>query len=106
MTGRMPQQCLVGLRRGALHFSRDVYERFFNALDNVVLLRDGQDLMILPVRQASAGGYVIKLRTAAGDRTVQGADFFREHGVGDDVEMTLPAEWSDERAALVVAAFF
>ncbi|MEQ1715781.1 MAG: hypothetical protein ABL907_07320 [Hyphomicrobium sp.] len=102
----MSDTCLVTVRRGALYFTRDVYERFFNTLDNVILLRDGNDLVVLPVRNQSAGGYVIKLRTAAGDRTVQAADFFRDQGIEDQMEMTLPATWSDERAALVAASAF
>ena len=77
------------MRRGALHFTREVYERFFAGLDNVVLLRDGADLLVLPVRHQAAGGYVIKLRNAAGDRMVNAADFFRDNGIEDDIEMTL-----------------
>lgn len=102
----MTDSCLLTIRRGTLYFTRDVYERYFNGLDNVVLLRDGGDLIVLPVRQQSAGGYVIKLRTAAGDRAVQSADFFRDNGVEDDVEMTLPAQWSEDRAALVASHAF
>jgi hypothetical protein len=96
----------VTVRRGALHFTRETYERFFNSLENVVLLRDGTNLVVLPVRHQAAGGYVIKVRTGAGDRTVMAADFFRENGIEDAVEMTLPATWSEERAALIVDRVF
>ena len=102
----MSHACLITVRRGGLHFSRETYERFFNTLDNVILLRDGCDLLVLPVRHQASGGYVIKLRTGAGDRTVAAADFFRDNGIEDSVEMTLPAAWSDERAALVAANAF
>lgn len=102
----MSDTCILTIRRGALHLAREVYERYFNGLDNVVLLRDGHDLIVLPVRNPSAGGYVIKLRTAAGDRTVQAADFFRDNGIEDEIEMTLPAHWSDERAALITPHAF
>lgn len=98
--------CLVTVRRGALYFTRAIYEQFFGALDNVVLLRDGADLIVLPVRHQASGGYVIKMRSAAGDRAVMAADFFRDNGIEDAVEMTLPATWSDERAALVVRHAF
>ena len=102
----MSDVCVVTVRRGALYFSRETYERFFNTLDNVVLLRDGNDLVVLPVRHQAAGGYVIKLRTAAGDRAVQAADFFRDNGIEDQVEMTLPATWSETRAALIAPQAF
>ena len=43
------------------------------------------DLLILPVRHAAAGGYLLKLRNGAGDRVVNAPDFFREHGLDDEV---------------------
>lgn len=102
----MTDACILVVRRGALHFTRQVYERFFDSLHNVVLLRDGSDLVILPVRHPAGGGYVIKLRSGAGDRSVTAADFFRDNGVDDDVQLTLSAAWSDERAALIVEGAF
>lgn len=102
----MTQSCLLSVRRGALYFSGVTYERFFAGLANVILLRDGSDLVVLPVRNPSAGGYVIKLRTAVGDRVVQAAEFFRENGVEDEIEMTLPAVWDEDRAALIAHAAF
>lgn len=102
----MTASCIVAVRRGVLHFSREVYERHFDTLDNVVLLRDGSDLIVLPVRHQASGGYVIKIRTGAGDRAVAAADFFRDNGIDDAVELTLPAIWNDARAALVVRSVF
>jgi len=102
----MSDVCILFVRRGTLHFTSDVYERYFHDLDNLVLLRDGSDLIVLPVRHHAAGGYVIKLRSASGDRAVQGADFFRDHGIDDNVELSIPARWSTARAALVAAGVF
>ena len=102
----MTNGCVLVVRRGALHLTRKVYERFFDRLDNVVLLRDGGDLVILPVRHQAAGGYVIKLRSGAGDRAVVAADFFRDNGVDDDVQLTLSAAWDDARSALIATGAF
>jgi hypothetical protein len=106
MTEPVTERCVIVVRRGALHLTRQVYERFFAALDNVVLVRDGEDLVVLPVRHQAAGGYLIKMRSGAGDRIVTAADFFRDNGVDDDVQLTLGATWSDERMALVAAGAF
>ncbi|MEM9728141.1 MAG: hypothetical protein AAF997_06115, partial [Myxococcota bacterium] len=57
-------------------------------------------LLVMPVRHAASGGYLLKLRNAAGDRVVNAMDFFREHGVRGDDERTLKAEWSRQHAAL------
>lgn len=102
----MNEHAFLAIRRGALHFTRGTYERFFSSLDAVVLLRNGNDLVVLPVHHRAAGGYVIKIRTGAGDRAVAAADFFRDNGIEDSVEMTLPAIWDDDRAALVARNAF
>jgi len=96
----------VSVRRGALHFSGEIYERYFSGLDNVVLLRDGAHLVILPVRNPGAGGYVIKVRNSRGDRTVSAEDFFRDAGIADSIERTLTARWDERRAALVANTVF
>ena len=48
--------------------------------------------MILPVRHAAAGGYVLKLRNSAGDRVVHAPDFFREHHIDEASEATSTIE--------------
>jgi hypothetical protein len=72
----------------------------------VILLRRDRDLCILPVRHAAAGGYLLKLRNKAGDRVVHAPDFFREHGIDDNIELELSAVWSRESAALIAAGAF
>lgn len=102
----MSQACVVTIRRGAIYFTGAVYERYFDTLDNVILLRDGCDLLVLPVRHQAAGGFIIKLRSKAGDRTIMAAEFFRANGIEDDIEMTIPAMWSEPQAALVASGVF
>lgn len=98
--------CALRLRRGALLFEASVYDAHFNGLSNLVLLRDGAALLILPVRHAGAGGYVAKWRNSKGDRIVAAPDFFRGAGLDDDVERDLTAKWQDERAALIIDDLF
>jgi hypothetical protein len=94
------------VRRGSLHLGQAEYARHFDGLQAVVLLRDGPDLLVLPVRHAAAGGYVLKLRNSAGDRVVAAADFFRANGLGDEERRELTARWDEQRAALrAVSAF-
>jgi len=94
------------LRRGSLLLAQSDYARHFNGLDSVVLLRDGSDLLVLPVHRAAAGGYILKLRNAAGDRIVSAADFFRSNGICDEDDRALTAVWDEARAALRAAATF
>jgi hypothetical protein len=97
---------LLSVRRGVLHFTRDAYERCFPTVQAVVLVREERDLLVLPVRHAAAGGYLVKLRNAAGDRAVDAADFLRGNGVEDAEERQVVAAWDEVRACLTVSAFF
>jgi hypothetical protein len=96
----------VSLKRGALYVNSEVYDRYFAGLEAVVLLRRDRDLCILPVRHAAAGGYLLKLRNKAGDRVVHAPDFFREHGVDENIALELSVVWSAERGALVASDAF
>jgi hypothetical protein len=96
----------VTLKRGGLYLSAEVCERYFAGLETIVLLRRDDDLLLLPVRNAAAGGYLLKRRNAAGDRVVNAPDFFREHGIDEDVERDLAVVWNSERAALAAAGAF
>jgi len=104
MTGEEPASVVIN--RGGLYVSRDVYDRYFAGLESVVLLRRADDLLMLPVRLAAAGGYLLKLRTSAGDRVVTAPDFFRSHGVPEDVRREFVVTWNADQAGLIAAGFF
>lgn len=96
----------VILKEGALYISNEMYGRFFAGLEAVILLRRESDLLILPVRHAAAGGYLLKIRNRTGDRVVNAPDFFRENGLGDASTHEFSVTWSNDRAALVAAKAF
>lgn len=98
--------CTVIIKDGSLYLSSDVCKRFFDDLHSVVMLRRGEDLCILPVRHAAAGGYLLKLRNMAGDRVVHAPDFFRESDFPAHVRTEFTAEWSDTHGALIIARAF
>ena len=96
----------VTVARGNLYLSRTVCESYFEGLDGIVLQRRADDLLVLPVRHAASGGYVLKYRNARGDRVVSAADFFRIHGLDDERELQAPARWDRSAAALLVPGVF
>jgi hypothetical protein len=102
----MTAPATLTLKRGSLYLSREVYDRYFPGLETIILLRRGDDLVILPVRHAAAGGYVLKLRNSAGDRVVHAPDFFRQHHIDEGSERTLAVQWSSESAGLVATDAF
>jgi len=96
----------LSVSRGSLLLGEADYARHFGGLQAVVLLRDGSDLLVLPVRHAASGGYVLKLRNSAGDRAVAAADFFRANGIQDGEQHDLTATWDEGRGALRALSVF
>jgi hypothetical protein len=88
------------LRDGSVYLPAAVVQTYFPGIDAVVILIREGALMILPVHQATAGGCLLKLRNAAGDRVAQARDVFLEHGLLDLVVTDLPAKWVSEQGAL------
>lgn len=94
------------LRRGGVYLTAALCRRYFHGLDSVILMRRGADLVIMPVRHAASGGYLLKLRNAAGDRVINAPDFLRSHGLNEGAEAELDAVWSRELAGLVAQNAF
>ena len=91
----------LSVRRGSVYLPAALCARHFSGLDAViVLIRDGR-LMVLPVRQMSAGGTLLKIRNARGDRVAAAPDVFAANGLDDLEAEDLPVRWSAEDAALI-----
>ena len=90
----------VSVSRGSLYLNCEIYERYFLDLSAVILLRSDDDLLIMPVMNAAAGGYLLKLKNTAGDRVVNAMDFFREQGFDENHSCVFQVVWNTEKAAL------
>ena len=89
------------LARGGLYLSHQLCDRYFAGLETVILLWREDELWVLPVRHAAAGGYLLKRRNSAGDRFILAPDFLRERGLDDLAERQVPVRWDSDHAALV-----
>lgn len=96
----------VTVKRGSVYLPKGVYERYFAGLEGVALQRAGDDLIVLPVRHAPSGGYLLKRRNAIGDRVVSAADFFRAHGVEDERELHPETSWDVTASGLRASGVF
>ena len=92
----------VDVRRGSVYLRAQDYDTYFAGVAAVILLiRDGT-LQILPVRQMAAGGCLLKIRNAAGDRVATAPDVFAANDLGAWCEEGLAARWSPGQGALLV----
>lgn len=100
-----PPSISVTVARGNLYLSRETCESCLGGIESVALLdRDGR-LMVVPLMPESAGGLLLKIRNARGDRVIHAQEFFREKGYLEDFqERIFPAHWDADAAALVIAA--
>ena len=93
----------IDIKRGSIYISAEVYETYFAGLESVIVLIRNGNLFILPVRQMAAGGCLLKVRNARGDRVATAPDVFEAHGLSDHTAEGLPARWSARDGALVAA---
>lgn len=92
----------VDVRRGAVYLPAPMAETYFRGVDAVIVLIVEGELQVLPVQRNAAGGCLLKVRNAAGDRVAVTPDVFAAHGLETWVGEGLEARWSSERAALLV----
>jgi len=94
------------LHRDCLYVDAADFAAQMANMGNVALLREGGDLLILPIFSAEAGGFLVKQVNARGDRAIHAADFFRLNGVDENRDIRVDAAWSDERAGFLASGFF
>lgn len=102
----MPDSSDIYFSDGRLYIAKEAADRHFANIGTVILLRQDQDLLILPVRHAASGGYVLKIRNAAGDRVVNSADFFRDNGLSDKMQWRGQTAWCATQQALRLYEIF
>ncbi len=90
----------VRIAQGSLYLDAGLYERWFAGVQTVVLLGDPLMLVLVPVVHAPAGGLLIKVRNARGDRVIHAAEGLAGRGLPTDIEGDFPAAWDSSVAAL------
>lgn len=94
-------QRTVAVARGSIYLTREICDAYFEAIQSVALIVRDDKLLIVPLIQESAGGLILKVRNARGDRVIQAQEFFRDKGFAEDFEeQTIAVSWNSEWAAL------
>jgi hydrogenase maturation protease len=93
----------VNVASGNLYLSREICARYFARVEAVALLARQDEVLILPLSGASAGGLLLKQRNARGDRVIHAQEFFRRHDLPEQDELrAVSGCWSPAAAALVL----
>lgn len=100
--GQLP----LRLHRDHLYVEAAVFEAHLAHVSSVALLRDNDDLLVLPVVTAEAGGFLVKQVNARGDRAIHAADFFRLNAIDETRDISLVAWRCDSIAGFVVRGLF
>lgn len=90
----------IAVKAGAVYLSAEVAETYFSGIGSVVILIRDQSLMIFPVHGATAGGCLLKVRNAVGDRVVRAPDVFHANGLETWNADALPVQWDQTSSAL------
>ncbi|MEO1281326.1 MAG: hypothetical protein AAFV69_06285 [Pseudomonadota bacterium] len=93
----------VSIKRGSVYIPADVYATYFKGIDAAALLVRDDHLHVLPVHHMAAGGALMKIRNAAGDRIVSAPDLFDNYGLEDWTAEHIEARWSADNAALIIS---
>jgi hypothetical protein len=102
-TGEAPAAVDIVVARGNIYLSRAVCDAYLPDAQAVALLRRDAAVLIAPLARHSAGGLLLKVRNARGDRVIHAQEFLRSHGFVDDFnEHTVSATWEARSAALVL----
>ncbi|GAW34861.1 hypothetical protein RA2_01914 [Roseovarius sp. A-2] len=90
----------IAVREGAIYLPRAVVDTYFSGIDAVIVLIEEGELMVIPVHQATAGGCLLKIRNAAGDRVVQARDVFQDRDLLGFATEALAVGWQADKGAL------
>ncbi|MGP0591970.1 hypothetical protein ACTRXD_05430 [Nitrospira sp. T9] len=92
------------IRNGNFYLNASLYEQYFPQLHSVILMLMKKDrtLLILPVVNTGAGGLLLKIRNAQGDRVIHAQEFCRVHGIDEHFDQLVSVSWDEKSAGLMI----
>jgi hydrogenase maturation protease len=91
----------VRIAHGSIYLDRDLCERYLPDVVMVALLVRAGKTFILPLRGPVAGGLLLKVRNARGDRVVHAAEFLSALGISPDAPgRQVLVQWAPEIGGL------
>jgi hypothetical protein len=94
---------MVSIRRGSIHLSRELCDAHLQDVGAVALLARYDAVLIVPLTRQSAGGLLLNVRNARGDRVVHAQEFLRARELAEDFEeRQYPVRWVADLQALAI----
>jgi len=91
------------IRCGNIYLSRELCGAHLAGAHSIALVAHGEGVVIVPLIQQSAGGVLLKVRNARGDRVLHAQEFLRARGVPEDFEeRRFLVRWVPELSALAI----
>jgi hypothetical protein len=91
----------IRIANGSLYLSRELCDQYLPGVSTIALLLKGGRVFLLPLHGATAGGVLLKIRNARGDRVAHALEFLRTLGIdADSSEREYGVRWMSDMAGL------
>ena len=93
----------IRIAHGSIYLARDLYDAYLSGVCAIAtVLRDGR-VYLMPLRGPAAGGLLVKVRNARGDRVVHADEFLHAVGISSSApERWVAVRWVPDMAALLL----
>lgn len=96
-----PPEFVVSVKGGSILIPFETYETYLRSITAVALMIHSNEVILIPLIHDSAGGLLLKIRNAKGDRIVHSQEFLRSNGIEEtDNSAEFPVVWLPDRGAL------
>jgi hypothetical protein len=93
----------IRIASGSLYLSRELCDLYLPDISAIALLNRDGCVYLLPLHGASAGGMLLKIHNAHGDRVAHALEFLRTLGIDADTpELSYPVCWIPDIAGLLL----
>ena len=91
----------IRIAKGSLYLSSELCQLYLPDISAIALLIRNNQVFLLPLHSTTAGGILLKMRNAHGDRVAHALEFLLSIGIdADSPELSYSARWMTEVAGL------
>ena len=91
----------VAIKRNNIYLPADVYHTYFSGIETVILLKETDTIIVMPIQGTMYGGLLLKIINSQGDRVVSAYDFLKFNGLSD-LELSGDCYWNKDKMGLAI----